>query len=69
MSGIGQNHTSDHKCHVIGGVWHKGKEGGETMHQPEHSIWPSAQEVHRLPTITARGTGEVGDNIQRVGPD
>ena len=39
---------------------HEGEEGGETVDQPDHRIWPSDCIVHQLSTVTARGTGEVG---------
>ena len=68
MAGPGWTHTRGHEVHVTGGVWHDGKEGVEIVDQPENSIWTSARPVQQLPTVTARGTGEVGENLQRAVP-
>ena len=69
VAGPDQTHTSGHEGHVTGGVRNEGEESVETMHQPEHGIWPSSQSVHRLPTVTSQMEEEVGDDIQRLGPD
>ena len=69
MARPGRAHTRGHEGHDTGGVRHEGKEGGNTVDQPEHGIWPSARPLHRLTMGMAQGTVEVVENLQREGPD
>ena len=69
VDGLSWTQPSVHEGHAIGGIRDEGKEGGKTPHQPEHGIWPSARAVYQLSAVTAQGIGEMGDNVQRAGPD
>ena len=64
---IGPNPAAK-KGHATGRIRYKIEEGGRTTHEPEHGIWPSDRAVYQLYVVTARGTGEMGDNVQQAGP-
>ena len=51
MAGPGRTKPDGHKGHAIDGIRDKGEEGGETVDQPEHGIWPGAWAMHRILTI------------------
>ena len=67
MAGPGRTKPGDHKGHATGGILDQSKEGGETAHQPEHGIRPSARAVDGLPAVASRRPGEMGTNVKRAG--
>ena len=68
MAGPGRTEPGGQEGHATGGIQDYIKEVGETPHKPEHGIRPSARAVHRLPAITSRGTGDMGSDVERLGP-
>ena len=67
MARPGQTEPGGHEYNPTGGIKDQKKEGGESAHQPEHSIQPSARAVHRQAVIASRSTGEMGTNIEQAG--
>ena len=68
MAGPGRTQPSGHKGRVTGGIHDEGEEGGKTLHQPEHVVCPSSQSVYQISAVTARETGEMGDDFQQGVP-
>ena len=69
MAGTGRKKPGGHEGHATGGMRDQIKEGGESSHQPEHGIRPSAWAVHGILAIASQKSGEMARNVERVGPD